>query len=82
MPCRSTKLLSRALFQVHYRAPPNIRGSGKERGHGCELRQCPKCGKELTSGKHHVGCSTANKATPRKPAKRARNVRVIQQQHR
>lgn len=42
--------------QVHYRAPPDARGSGKERGHGCELQQCPKCEKELKQGKHHVGC--------------------------
>jgi hypothetical protein len=39
------------------RAPPDIRGSGKERGHGTELSHCPKCGKGLKPGKHHVGCS-------------------------
>lgn len=26
-----------------YRAPPNVRGSGKERGHGMRLDRCPKC---------------------------------------
>lgn len=41
----------------HPRAPPDIRGSGKERGHGTELTHCPKCGKGLKPGKHHVGCS-------------------------
>ena len=30
--------------QVHHRAPPGVRGSGVERGHGCELKWCPKCG--------------------------------------
>lgn len=25
------------------RAPPNVRGSGKERGHGMRLDHCPKC---------------------------------------
>lgn len=44
-------------LKVHYRAPPDVRGSGKERGHGTELKFCPKCNKELKAGKHHVGCS-------------------------
>jgi hypothetical protein len=26
-------------LKVHYRAPPDVRGSGKERGHGQELAQ-------------------------------------------
>eukprot|EP00803_Ostreobium_quekettii_P004681 evm.model.scf_1722.1 EVM.evm.TU.scf_1722.1 scf_1722:29228-31818(+) len=43
-------------LKVHYRAPPDVRGSGKERGHGAELAGCPKCGMELKPGKHHVGC--------------------------
>jgi hypothetical protein len=53
-------------LKVHYRAPPDVRGSGKERGHGCELQYCPKCGKELRAGKHHVGCF-AGRAAPRQP---------------
>ncbi|WIA28292.1 hypothetical protein OEZ86_010845 [Tetradesmus obliquus] len=57
-------------LKVHYRAPPDIRGSGKERGHGTELTHCPKCGKGLKPGKHHVGCS-GGKAAPRQ-AKRQR----------
>lgn len=55
------------------RAPPDIRGSGKERGHGTELTHCPKCGKGLKPGKHHVGCS-GGKAGPRQ-TKRSRLVR-------
>lgn len=58
---------------MHYRAPPDIRGSGKERGHGTELKYCPKCGKELKPGKHHVGC-TAGKSAPRQAAKRQRQM--------
>lgn len=54
------------------RAPPDIRGSGKERGHGTELTHCPKCGKGLKPGKHHVGCS-GGKAGPRQ-TKRSRLV--------
>ncbi|DBA71095.1 TPA: hypothetical protein ACH3X2_011515 [Trebouxia sp. C0005] len=60
-------------LKVHYRAPPDVRGSGKERGHGTELQFCPKCGKELKPGKHHVGCF-AGRAGPRQPVKRAREV--------
>lgn len=44
-------------LKVHYRAAPDVRGSGKERGHGAELESCPKCGAELKPGRHHVGCS-------------------------
>ncbi|KAL4437085.1 hypothetical protein ABPG75_004224 [Micractinium tetrahymenae] len=58
-------------LKVHFRAPPDVRGSGKERGHGTELQFCPKCGKDLRPGKHHVGCS-AGKSAPRQAAKRQR----------
>ena len=58
-------------LKVHFRAPPDVRGSGKERGHGTELKFCPKCGKELKPGKHHVGCA-AGKSAPRQAAKRRR----------
>ena len=58
-------------LKVHYRAPPDVRGSGKERGHGTELQHCPKCGKELKPGKHHVGCY-ASRSGARQPAKRPR----------
>jgi hypothetical protein len=44
-------------LKVHYRAPPDVRGSGKERGHGQELAQCPQCGARLLPGKHHIQCS-------------------------
>ena len=59
-------------LKVHYRAPPDVRGSGKERGHGTELQFCPKCGKELKPGKHHVGCF-AGRVGSRQTAKRARD---------
>lgn len=62
-------------LKVHYRAPPDIRGSGKERGHGTELTHCPKCSKALKPGKHHVGCS-GSKVAPRQTTKRARPVRA------
>lgn len=58
---------------MHFRAPPDVRGSGKERGHGTELKYCPKCGKELKPGKHHVGC-TAGKSAPRQAAKRQKQI--------
>lgn len=35
------------------------------------MKYCPKCGKELKPGKHHVGC-TAGKSAPRQAAKRQR----------
>ena len=50
-----------------------MRGSGKERGHGTELAFCPKCGKDLFPGKHHVGC-IAGKSAPRQAAKRQRQI--------
>eukprot|EP00192_Tetraselmis_astigmatica_P012185 CAMPEP_0117672742 /NCGR_PEP_ID=MMETSP0804-20121206/14079_1 /TAXON_ID=1074897 /ORGANISM="Tetraselmis astigmatica, Strain CCMP880" /LENGTH=409 /DNA_ID=CAMNT_0005481389 /DNA_START=270 /DNA_END=1499 /DNA_ORIENTATION=+ len=34
-------------LKVHYRAPATSRGSGVERGHGTELKHCPRCGKPL-----------------------------------
>lgn len=51
-------------LKVHFRASPDVRGSGKERGHGLELDRCPRCAQELKPGKHHVGCvgSAATKA--------------------
>lgn len=57
-------------------APPDIRGSGKERGHGTELTHCPKCNKTLKPGKHHVGCS-GGKTAPRQAIKRSRVVRQL-----
>jgi hypothetical protein len=53
-------------LKVHFRAPPDVRGSGKERGHGQELSHCPQCEAKLTPGKHHIQCAGA----------RARNVPV------
>lgn len=63
-------------LKVHYRAPPDVRGSGKERGHGCELQWCPKCGRELRAGRHHVGCF-AGRSAPRQAAKRFRLVSLL-----
>lgn len=57
---------------THCRAPPDIRGSGKERGHGTELTHCPKCGKGLKPGKHHVGCSGGKAGARQKRAKAVR----------
>ena len=48
-------------LKVHYRAPPDVRGSGKERGHGQELSHCPLCDAKLMPGKHHIQC-TGSKA--------------------
>ena len=59
-------------LKVHHRSPPDVRGSGRERGHGCELRHCPKCGTGLEAGRHHVGCA-AGPVAPRQAAKRVRN---------
>lgn len=56
---------------MHHRAEPNVRGSGRERGHGTELTYCPKCGEDITPGKHHIGCA-AGKSAPRQSAKRRR----------
>jgi hypothetical protein len=53
----------------HYRAPPNERGSGKERGHGVELPICPACNEELEPGKHHNKCKAGRTTNP--PSKRA-----------
>eukprot|EP00210_Caulerpa_lentillifera_P002242 g2154.t1 len=50
-------------LKVHYRASPDVRGSGKERGHGAELESCPKCGAELKPGRHHVGCAAGKSST-------------------
>ncbi|WIA21245.1 hypothetical protein OEZ85_000483 [Tetradesmus obliquus] len=49
-------------LKVHYRAPPNVRGSGKERGHGMRLDRCPKCNAVLKIGGHHVRCSAREAA--------------------
>ncbi|KAG2493953.1 hypothetical protein HYH03_007883 [Edaphochlamys debaryana] len=48
---RSFKELWR--LKVHYRARPDVRGSGKERGHGMELERCPRCETRLLRGRHH-----------------------------
>ena len=56
-------------LKVHCRAPPDVRGSGRERGHGEELKHCPRCQASLQAGRHHVGCSKGPVA-PRQAAKR------------
>lgn len=53
----------------HHRAPPNERGSGKERGHGVELPICPACNEQLEPGKHHNKCKAGRTTNP--PSKRA-----------
>lgn len=64
-------------LKVHYRAAPDVRGSGKERGHGAELKACPKCGTELKPGRHHVGCVAGKKRARRKATGRASKVRIF-----
>ena len=72
MPCTPAgckrKFASLWRLKVHYRAPPNERGSGKERGHGVELPICPACGEELEPGKHHNKCKAGRTTNP--PSKR------------
>ena len=63
------KFASLWRLKVHYRAPPNERGSGKERGHGVELPICPACGEDLEPGKHHNKCKAGRTTNP--PSKRA-----------
>ncbi|GMH33224.1 hypothetical protein BSKO_01058 [Bryopsis sp. KO-2023] len=58
-------------LKVHYRAAPDVRGSGKERGHGSELKACPKCGAELKPGRHHVGCVAGRSVSRPKARKRS-----------
>jgi hypothetical protein len=62
------KFASLWRLKVHYRAPPNERGSGKERGHGVELPICPACGEDLEPGKHHNKCKAGRTTNP--PSKR------------
>lgn len=63
-------------LKVHYRADPNVRGSGKERGHGKELPLCPKCNKSLERGRHHVNC-VAGKAAPSQSNRRLERVLLL-----
>lgn len=56
-------------LKVHHRSPEDVRGSGRERGHGEELKHCPRCQAPLLPGKHHVGCARG-KCAPRQAAKR------------
>ena len=67
VPLAPSSIGSRLL--QHYRAPPNERGSGKERGHGVELPICPACNEELEPGKHHNKCKAGRTTNP--PSKRA-----------
>lgn len=59
---------------MHYRAAPDVRGSGKERGHGAELKACPKCGEELKPGRHHVGCAAGKAKLHRRLVARSSRV--------
>lgn len=56
-------------LKVHFRAPPDNKGSGVERGHNAELEYCPRCFTKLEAGKHHVGCRSGL-AAPRQALKR------------
>jgi hypothetical protein len=40
-------------LKVHYRAAPDARGSGIERGHGEELPFCPLCNADLKKVRYH-----------------------------
>jgi len=57
-------------LKVHARAPPDIRGSGRERGHGEELKHCPRCQAPLLPGRHHIRCGSGKLCAPRQAAKR------------
>ena len=59
LPLQDSQCNTDFLVQVHYRAAPTIRGSGKERGHGQELERCPLCDAKLMPGKHHIQCAGA-----------------------
>lgn len=63
-------------LKVHYRAAPDVRGSGKERGHGAELESCPKCGAELKPGRHHVGCAAGKQAAAQQEKRRTLKVKI------
>lgn len=41
--CLTSACCAALLLLLPDRAPPNVRGSGKERGHGMRLDRCPKC---------------------------------------
>lgn len=41
-------------LKVHHRAPPHIRGSGRERGHNVELTHCSRCHEQLVAGRVHA----------------------------
>eukprot|EP00892_Ulva_mutabilis_P006826 jgi/Ulvmu1/4515/UM002_0241.1 len=62
------KFASLWRLKVHYRAPPNERGSGKERGHGVELPICPACGEALQPKTHHNRCRAGRTSQPAKSA--------------
>lgn len=62
-------------LKVHCRAPPDVRGSGRERGHGEELKHCPRCQASLQAGRHHVGCSKGPVA-PRQAMKRMQVIKL------
>ncbi|WIA14462.1 hypothetical protein OEZ85_002987 [Tetradesmus obliquus] len=51
-------------LKVHYRAPPNARGSGVERGHGMELPFCPLCNLDLRDVKYHKCAAGPAAAAP------------------
>lgn len=50
-------------LKVHFRAPPNARGSGVERGHGIELPICPVCKTDLNGVRYHK-CTAGKPKTP------------------
>lgn len=67
------KFASLWRLKVHYRAPPNERGSGKERGHGVELPICPACGESLQPKTHHNRCRAGRTSQPAKSAIKQRS---------
>eukprot|EP00210_Caulerpa_lentillifera_P000553 g534.t1 len=68
-------------LKVHYRASPDVRGSGKERGHGTELAFCPKCGAELKPGRHHVSCAANRSPSSQKPRRRTLHAKKRNEDH-
>lgn len=77
-----TPVFSLCRLKVHYRAPPNARGSGVERGHGMELPFCPLCNLDLRDVKYHKCAAGPAAAAPVSCLRCLRLVAVYSTTHR